>query len=174
MINNFFDAIYLNNYSNDAGCHQWNNLPDDLWQRLVSNLQILKIDGIGFQNITSTDDLPVQLANKLKTFAKHTGRYQPYHADSTPEIAVFELTDEVQYFLLSQHFDQWNRANELLPFDEVCFFRGNTIAIQAVAYENLLLFYSLSREDVRKLGLIDARFRSGLYYNDLSGRVSFK
>jgi len=166
------NALFVMDYLNLAGAHQWGNLPDDLWWKLVSSLGKLKVDGIGFQNVFQEDELPKHLTGSLKPKRLHIAKYKPYHGESSPDIAVFNLTDDFRVFLLSKHLNAWDRANEKLPYDEVCFFCGDKIRIQAVPYESQLLFYSFSKQDVRTLFSIDARFRDGLYYQDRLERVS--
>lgn len=165
------NANFVMDYLNRDGGHHWSNLPNDLWWNLVSRLEDLSVDGIGFQNVLQVDDLPDHLSSMLRPIRLCTAKYEPYHGDSSPVVAVFDLTVDIRNFLLSKHFDQWNTANEQLPFDEVCFFRGEMLLILAIPYENMLLFDSLSRNDVRTLFAIDARFRSGLYYQDSHERV---
>ena len=123
MTNEYIDAIFVMDYSNYGGGHQWSNLPDDLWWKLASNLDLLMIDGVSFQSITTTEQLPEYVTNKCEFHFKFTTKYEPYHAESSSEVAVFSLTNNIRKLLLSEEFDQWNRANDQLPFDELCLFR---------------------------------------------------
>ena len=94
--------------------------------------------------------------------------YSPYHGDSSTTVALFALSDAIVDVLLREGFDQWNRANDRLPADEIVFFAGHSPKIQAVPYENMVFFYSLSEWDVSHLFSLGADFRHNLYVSDMT------
>jgi hypothetical protein len=80
---------------------------------------------------------------------------------------VFALRGEIETILSRERFDQWNRANPTLPFDELVFFADRIPKVQAIPYENVLLIYKVSAADIRALRSIDHRLVDGLYTLDM-------
>jgi hypothetical protein len=172
MCDDVINAVFIMDYKSTADGTKWENIPDSLWRTIVQNLWWGDINGVAFQNVRSKDEL-LEIPLLRAATVDYTGMaaYEPYHADSSPQIAVFALSTCIEQLLLSQDLDQWNRANYISPIDEILFFAGKKIKMQVVPYENIILFYQLSRREYGNLFSLDERIRHNLYLHDLSRLV---
>lgn len=161
------DAILVYNYQCKEGSHSWQNIPPNTWRNILRRLDVLGVNGCGFQNVTKgKEGRPLKLFNgQMRVLAHAT--YAPYHELSSQSVSVFELTDELLAFLLDIPFDDWTRTNDDFPYDEVVFFSGNNARIQAVPYENIVMFYALSDLELRSLVSSIRELRGNLYTPDM-------
>lgn len=144
---------------------RWRNVPEDIWQNLLLAMdRILGVDSVGFQNTQSIDELKgAPVFSNLKVKESRLVTYSPYHRDSFSTIAAIPLGSELLESLRSEEFDQWNAANDLLPFDELVFFRGQQARIIAIPYENVIFFYEIGSQEISSLAELDSRIPGNLH-----------
>lgn len=154
---NYFFAYDL---SSASGEMRWGLVPADLWRKLLCKMgDIFGIDAVGFQNVQSIDALKSYPAFSELPFGEFVSMtYSPYHQVSTDSIAAFRIDSALLAVLKGEDFDQWNAANESLPFDELVFFQGNRVRIIAVPYENTILFQNVGIDELHMLAETDERF----------------
>jgi hypothetical protein len=160
------DAIFVDEYS-PGDDHHWSNVPDSLWWNLVQGMKMLNVNGIGFQGVSARKALSESTALRAAARPRFPARYTPYHSTPNPQIIVIDFDERIERLLCSEPFDQWNRANDSLPFDELLFFVDETVKIQTCTYKNMIFFCGITNDEISTLGVIDPRLLDGLYTSEM-------
>lgn len=164
------DAIIVFGLQQKNAGFEWRNFPDQSWWSLVNALTDLGVDGVGFEGILNSEDLSKYPYLPPMSF-KSAASYVPYHGKKSKDLAVFAFDAAFAEWLKKEAFDQWDKSNPNLPFDELVFFKRNVVKILAIPYENFLFVKEVSKEDVEVLKGAGQQLANNLYSRDLSQKL---
>lgn len=159
---NYRDALLICDY--DYGQRCWGNVPNDIWQDVVTNLHLFSVTSFGLQDVQDLESIQsFSLFQAVPLQSQGIRRYKPYHGESSDEIMSFEIDGLVKSAVLSEDFDQWNRGNDDLCVDELIFFTADSAKILVVPYENIIKFFGFSERELQLLVDVHRDIGKSLY-----------
>lgn len=150
----------------------WDYIPDDMWQNIVQRFAAKVCDRVSFDSVASPEDL-----SRLSVFADHSPAYfgqTSYQPNSIPlsagdldsyrqDVATFQFDEWVASLIVQRPLNSWNAANEGADVDELVFWDGDDIKLQAIPYEGHAYFFDLTQDERRRLIECDGRIESNLF-----------
>lgn len=156
----------------NLGDSSWGFIPDDVWMSILQRFITETCDGVAFDTITTPEDI-----SRLEIFYDHSplylrqDRYKPYSCPPSVkngneyqhEVAVFQFDTWIASLMFACHFNSWSVDQEGSAVDEMTFWTGSQIRIQAVPYEGQVFFHDLTDSERRLLFDCDKRIKPNLY-----------
>ena len=150
----------------------WDLIPDVMWRNIVQRFAAVVCDAISFDTVAAAEDI-----SRLEVFTDHAPVYienASYRRIAIPfgvtdretyqhAVAKFHFDEWIASLLIQQPINTWAAGNDGADADELVFWRGGTLKVQAVPYEGHIYFDNLSGDEKRHLTNADKRIESNLH-----------
>lgn len=149
----------------------WDYIPDDMWCNILNRFAAKVCDGVSFHSVATAADV-----SRLAVFDDHTPAYvrqASYKPASIPPsvpnpddyqhpVAVFRFDEWIASLILQEPLNNWCVTNDRADSDELIFWTGDRMKLQAIPYEGQAYFDNLTSDELQCLILADTRIESNL------------
>lgn len=148
----------------------WDYIPDDMWRNIIERFAAKICNRISFDSVASAECI-----SRLSVFADHSPVYvgqTSYCPNSIPfatpdayrhDVAMFQFDEWVASLIVQHPLNSWHASNDGADVDELVFWDGDEIKLQAIPYEGHAYFFDLSQDERRRLINADTRIESNLF-----------
>lgn len=148
---------------------QYDTVPDELWKKILSNFLFPCSTAFGFNGVVDAESLrKFQVFSQLNVHVEKVAIYHPYNnANAEEQIALFLLTPSNRECLLQFSFAEWYEVQYTSPgsfySDELVFWNEDVIFSRAVGSDTVIIFESLTQDDLKALAQVDEEIPNHLY-----------
>lgn len=149
----------------------WGFMPNEMWRSILFRFAVPSCDGVSFDCVSTPDQI-----SSLDAFEEHQpqflrcDKYRPFDfpVESDPQtfrrlVAVFSFNRWIAQLIAVTDFNTWSAANNGSNADELVFWSGSSVKLQAIPYEGQIYFHDLTTEERDLLLECDAEIERHLY-----------
>ena len=149
--------------------HNWEIIPNNLWQKIITRFLEWDIDALGFRGVQCQKDI-----SEFECFKEYIPRvigevsYQPYHCNIGDEesIALFDYNETLIRMMSRFEYDCWTTTDTICHTDELIFTSKGMVKVMTIPYESLMFFYNLNSKDISFIKSIDPLLADNLWSID--------
>lgn len=150
----------------------WDFIPDDMWRNILQRFAAKVCDGVSFDSAAAAEDI-----TRFAVFSDHAPAHIG-HASYTPTsvplsaknpetyqhpVALFEFNEWIASLILEQPLSTWGAGNDGADADELVFWAGDRMKLQAIPYEGQAYFDNLTGDERQCLIDADKRIERNLH-----------
>ena len=149
----------------------WDFIPDELWRHILTRFLPACCDAVSFDTVAIEADI-----GRFDVFSEHTPAYigqASYHPHSVPAsapdpesytdtVAQFQFDKWIASLIAQQPFNTWDVDNDGADADELLFWAGDNLKLQAIPYEGQAYFDNLTHGELQLLISVDKRIQPNL------------
>jgi len=150
----------------------WDYIPDDMWRNIIQRFAAKICNRVSFDSVASAECI-----SRLSVFADHSPAYvgqTSYRPNSIPpsaadldtylhDVAMFQFDEWVASLLVQRPLNSWHASNDGADVDELVFWDGDEIKLQAIPWEGHAYFFDLTQDERRRLIDADTRIEANLF-----------
>lgn len=150
----------------------WDFIPDDMWHNILQRFAAKVCDGVSFDLVATAEDI-----TRLSVFSDHAPAHIG-HVSYTPisvplsaknpetyqhSVALFQFDEWIASLIVEQPLNTWGAGNDGADVDELVFWAGDRMKLQAIPYEGQVYFENLTRDERQCLIGADGRIEQNLH-----------